>query len=260
MQNKDYIQANKKMWEETAVVHARSCFPQLKEKFSDPSFICLDEIETALLNNIEIKNKNVAHLCCNNGQELISIKRMGAGRCVGFDISKGAIKQARELSKVADADVDFIQTDVYALDSKYSQQFDLIYISVGALGWLPDLNEFFNKCSDLLNGTGTIFIYEMHPMLNMYEPLSEGKIIESYFNPGPFRDEAEPDYLDPTTIVESEAYWFHHKLSNILTSLIECKFSITHFKEYSHDISMIHEKTANSKNPPPMSYTIVASL
>ena len=112
---KDYIEANRKMWNETAAVHAQAVFPDVKEKFVNPEFISLDEIEVSILSKLNIQNKDVVQLCCNNGQELISVKRLGAGRCVGFDISEGAIEQANELSRLPNADVEFILSDIYKI-------------------------------------------------------------------------------------------------------------------------------------------------
>lgn len=48
----------------------------------------LDTIETYHLEKINLVDKAVAQLCCNNGRELLSIKNKGAGYCVGFDIAE----------------------------------------------------------------------------------------------------------------------------------------------------------------------------
>lgn len=114
------------------------------------------------------------------------------------------------------------------------------------VGWLPDIDALFQLVANLLKPSRSLFIYEMHPILNMYQPLTAYSICESYFNRGLFRDESEPDYLD------TETYWFHHNLSDTISAIMQAGLSIQHFKEYTHDVSMIHEKTANSKNPPSM--------
>src|SRR5258708_476228 len=143
MKKINFIQANKLAWEEVAPFHAKQSLQKLLRDFKQPGFSCLDPIETQWLVEINIKGKAVAHLCCNNGQELLSIKNLGAGYCVGFDISENFIEQARQLAQAGHIDCEFIATDVHRIPSTYDKRFDLIYISIGALGWMPDLEAFF---------------------------------------------------------------------------------------------------------------------
>jgi hypothetical protein len=82
-----YTAANRAAWDEVAPVHAQTQMEPLLASFRRPGYSVLDEIETGLLTGLGVETKAVAQLCCNNGRELISIKNMGAGRCVGFDIA-----------------------------------------------------------------------------------------------------------------------------------------------------------------------------
>ena len=65
----------------------------------------------------------------------------------------------------------FLACDVYAVPAEYDAQFDLVYISVGAFGWLPDLTGFLAVCARLLRPGGKLLIYEMHPILDMIEDM-----------------------------------------------------------------------------------------
>jgi len=257
MKNKDYIEANRIMWNETADAHAKTFTKALKEKVLNKDYTSFDEVEDKCFAQINLSGKNVAHLCCNNGIELISVKRAGAARCVGFDISDKAIEQAKELASIANADVKFIRSDVYEIDESYHNQFNLVYITIGAFGWLPDLPKFLSLVKNLLRDNGQIFIYEMHPVLNIFEP-NTTNINYSYFDFGPHKDEAEPDYIDNKVIIEAPAYWFQHTLSDIINGLITQGFTINHFQEYAKDISGIFKELGEQKNLPPMSYSLIA--
>jgi hypothetical protein len=48
-------------------------------------------------------------------------------------------------------------------------------------------------------------------------------------------------------------------LSEILGSLIEHGFNITHFDEYAHDISNRAAFLSEKENRPPMSFSLIAS-
>src|ERR1700751_4349683 len=85
----DYTAANREAWDEAAPIHARRTFDQLLTDFRRPGHSCLDALETRTLRDIGLARKSVVQICCNNGRELLSAKNLGAGRCVGFDISDG---------------------------------------------------------------------------------------------------------------------------------------------------------------------------
>ncbi|HKA55002.1 MAG TPA: class I SAM-dependent methyltransferase, partial [Candidatus Binatia bacterium] len=144
MERSRYTAANRLAWNEAAPIHRRQRFARLLADFRRPGYGCLDAVETAKLREIGLAGKAVAQLCCNNGQELLSIKNLGAGRCVGFDISDDFIAQARELAAAGGIACEFVRTDVYDIPPDYHGAFDLVYITIGALCWMPDLAPFFH--------------------------------------------------------------------------------------------------------------------
>ncbi len=264
MQPGDYIEANRKMWNETAGVHAQFNLSRLQERVKSPDFSTFDEVEKRIFANIDLRDKAVIQLGCNNGRELISVKKAGAGRCVGIDISDNFIAQARQLASSGQVDMDFIRSSVYDLAHDFDGQFDLVYISIGFLGWLPDLNALFGIASRLLKDDGQIFIYEMHPILNMFNA-EKGLVIDtSYFaresggQVEPFVEEASPDYLDPSQLVNAVSYWFPHKLSDVITACLEHHLSLTHFQEYAHDISEVYAQFEHFEKKLPLCYSLVA--
>ncbi len=101
MQIKDYTNANREAWNEVTPKHQAYAKEKLDELFSRSGYIIQNH--EALLNifkTLPIEGKDLIHLCCNNGSELLSIKNMGANRCVGIDICDEAITEARNRSKL----------------------------------------------------------------------------------------------------------------------------------------------------------------
>jgi ubiquinone/menaquinone biosynthesis C-methylase UbiE len=258
MQSSDYIEANRRMWNETADIHAQSHGAALQQRVQAPDFNTFDFVEKRIFEQIDLKGKDVIQLCCNNGRELISVKKAGAGRCVGVDVSDEFIAQGKLLAGLGDVDVDFVRSSVYDLGHHYDGQFDLVYITIGALGWLPDLDAFFAIVSRLLRVDGQLFIYEMHPILNMYEAETGLVIVESYFRNEPLVEEESPDYFDPSQVVKSVSYWFSHKLSDVIGGCLAHGFTLTHFKEYGHDISEVYAAFEHFEKKPPLCYSLVA--
>ena len=258
MQRDEYIEANRRSWNERAGIHGNLHLSQLEQRIQSPDFNTFDDVEQRLFAAIRLKDKAVIQLCCNNGRELLSVKKAGAGRCVGVDLSDEFVARARHLASRAYLDVEFMRASVYDLPVELDASFDLVYITIGALGWLPDLDAFFQIVARLLKPDGQLFIYEMHPILDMFEPRKGLVVQSSYFRTEPFKVESEPDYIDPSQKVESVSYWFPHKLSDVIGGCLAHGLALTHFEEYPHDISMEYAVFEQFEKRPPLSYSLVA--
>jgi ubiquinone/menaquinone biosynthesis C-methylase UbiE len=260
VRRQDYTDANREAWDQAAPVHARQKLDELLPRFAEPGHSCLDAIETAILEGIGIAGKAVAQLCCNNGRELLSVKNLGAGRCVGFDASPAFIDQARRLAAAGAIDCSFVATDAYAIGSEHDARFDLVTITVGVLGWMPDLEAFLSIAARLLRGGGRLFIYEAHPVLGMFEPGDPEPLAlrHSYFRREPFRDTSGLDYWSRQTYDSKPMYWFQHTLAAVIGGCIAQGLAIESFAEYEFDNTNNFGAIENQTIRPPMTYTLVA--
>lgn len=261
MKRSDYTTANRAAWNEVAPIHRQETFERLLESFRQAGYSHLDSIESALLKKIDLTGKDVAQLCCNNGRELLSIKNLGAGRCVGFDISEEFISQARELAKVGSIDCEFVRTDVYDIPKDFTDSFDLIYLSIGAMCWLPDLPRFFDILSALLRPGGWVFVYDVHPMAEMFEPEDESDpphVSNSYFKPDAFKDTSGLDYFGGSRYESLPMYSFLHNLSKVFGCCLDRGFTIRNFCEYQHDISGCFKRYQEQNYGIPLCYTLTA--
>ena len=267
MKRTEYTEANRLAWNEAAHVHAAQNFADLIEKFSTPGFSVLHKPhELERLDPLAFHGQAVAQVCCNNGRELLSIRNLGAGRCVGFDISDEFIAQARKLNVAARQNCEFVQSDAYAIPASYQGKFDLVYLTVGALGWMPDLPSFIYVLVGLLKPGGTLLLYEMHPFLDMLDPVNQAdptnplKLRHSYFKADPFVDTGGLDYYSHQEYESKPQYWFHHKLSDILGAVLKAGLVIKTFDEYPHDISAVFEHLEKLQVNVPMCYVLEACL
>jgi len=258
MKQDDYIAANRAMWNETAGVHASAYVDDLLTRIAAPDFTTFDRVEKAVFADLGLAGKAVAQLSCNNGRELISCKKAGAGRCTGFDISEKFIRQGQHLAAAAGVEAEFVQANVYEIAHDYDATFDIVYVTIGALGWLPELDAYFKVVSRLLKPGGYYFLYEMHPILDMFDADTGLEVKHSYFRTEPYEDEAQPDYMDPHTVVQAKSYWFHHKLSDIIGGCLKNGLSLTRFEEYAHDESEVYRAFEAFEKKPPLSYSLVA--
>ena len=259
MDKKDYIEANKIAWEETAIVHKNIKFDELLKNFSKPGYVLQDQIEKKIFTEqLQVVGKDVIQLCCNNGREILSVKNLGANRCVGIDLTEGFIKQGQELAKVAKQEIELYSMDVYAIPESFHYSFDIVYITIGAITWLPDLYKFMAIISKLLRKGGHLFIYEMHPILYVYDLSKPDPIIPKidYFTTEPYVEKDSEDYYDTTKIISAPMYSFQHTLSEIFSSCIKNNLQIVEFTEHPHDISIVFKILEEYKLP--KSYTLLA--
>jgi len=260
---KIYTEANRAAWNEVMPKHQKVAKEKWDAAFMQSGYVSLSENEVNLLDQIGIKGKSVAHLCCNNGVELLSMKNLGAKTCVGFDISDLAIQEAGERAAKCGIECEYIQADVYEIGPAYENKFDLVYFSSGGLGWLPDLKLLFTIISKMLRKNGVVFIHEIHPYSEMlpfddYENDDILRIIEPYFKSEPYIEHGDLDYVGGTKYSSDKPqYWFVHTLSDIQMALIENQLLIEWFAEYETDISAGHQRIEAAQAGIPLSYILI---
>jgi ubiquinone/menaquinone biosynthesis C-methylase UbiE len=259
MDREGYIAANRAGWEEVAPLHRRQNLADLLEWFSTPGFSLLEEVETRRLTEIGVAGKAVIQVCCNNGRELVSVKNMGAGRCVGVDFAEAFIEQAREINAAAGQDCEFICARVDALPDDLRGQFHVAIVTIGVVIWMPDLDGFFRKVSSLLRSGGTLFIHEQHPILEMIEPGKAEDPVQfrySYFRREPFVEEGGLDYYGGGKYAASAIYAFPQTMAEIVMAGLGAGLTLVQFEERPQHISNTWWNVEAKGPGLPMSYTL----
>ncbi len=246
------------MWNQTAEVYEAQGFDALLAAVRQADFTTFNEVERRVFSSIGLENKDVIQLGCNNGRELISVKKAGAARCVGVDVSENILSQAKQLAQASDQEVEFIHISLYDLNDSYNDAFGVVYVTIGVLGWLPDLPGFFKVVERLLRPGGHLFLYDQHPILGIFDPAQKLVVDSSYFRREPFVEEVLPDYMDPSQTGRATSYWFQHTLSSILTLCLDSSLTITHFEEHAHDLSGTYRAYQDFEHKPPLSYSLTA--
>lgn len=256
-----FIEQNRLAWEKAAAYHKSAEWDSLLQHFSDPTYVAFADWMQDILVPLTIKGKKIVQPCCNNGREIISLQRMGAQASLGLDFSDEFIKMGRNLATHAQAKVEFAACNVLDIPNQYHKNFDVVFISVGTLGWFNDLEAFFAACSKLLVPTGQFWILEMHPILDMFEPGGSPTVtVSSYFRTEPFVENEGLDYIAGIKYESPPTYWFPHRISDILGGLMKQRFDIKQFDELPYEISLSFSQFKNFAGPiPPLSYFLRAA-
>jgi SAM-dependent methyltransferase len=232
----DSAEINRLQWDERAPAHASSPDYHVASFEQDPNYLS-HVVRFDLPRLGDVAGLRGVHLQCHIGTDTISLARLGA-RMTGLDFSPAALTEAREIARVAGADVDFVQSDVYdAVSVLGAERFDLVFTGVGALCWLPDVRRWARTVADLLRPGGRLFIREFHPMLwSLDDERDDDLLVVKY----PYFETPEPDVLeDDSTYVETDGGFTHttihvwnHGFGEIIGGLLEAGMELTAFEEH----------------------------
>jgi SAM-dependent methyltransferase len=259
---KEYTDANRVAWDEAAAKHAAHNNAALFAAAADPGFVSFEGEILHTLQRVGVEAKQVIQLGCNNGRETLSLRNLGAARCVGVDASAEFLAHGREMIRIAgaQAQVELVEADIYELPSKFKDAFDLVLVTVGVISWMPELKAFFEVVRGLLKPGGQLVMEEMHPVLFMYEedPDGGGSVPHySYFGGEVWEETSGLDYYSHEAYDASPNYSFMHRLDEILMATISCDLQLSSFVELDYDISNFCSDLEHSPVKPPLGFVMV---
>ncbi len=157
-----------------------------------------------------------------------------------------------------------MRTDVYDIGDEYYNKFDLVFITIGALAWMPDLEKYFKIVSKMIKPGGNLVIYESHPFTYMFadedeedfDPNLPEKIVYDYFRTEPWICDDGIDYIGGSSYKSKVNYCHSYNISTLLNSIIKSGVRIAEFNEYKHNISSEYSLLEKNKNIP-FSYILV---
>jgi ubiquinone/menaquinone biosynthesis C-methylase UbiE len=224
----DYLALNLVHWNEKVRYHLFSDFYRL-EAFKAGEDV-LNDIEVQGLGSVE--GKSLLHLQCHFGQDTLCWARRGA-RVTGVDFSPAALEAARALADELQLEARFVLSDLYSLPEVLDGQYDVVFASYGAVGWLPDLEQWAAVVRRFLAPGGVFFLAEFHPALMMLDDDFE-RIGYSYFNRGPLVFDVQGTYAQPDAPIRSSACMWNHSLADVIGALLRQGMQLEDFREYDY--------------------------
>lgn len=220
---------NREFWDERVPLHTSSDFYDV-EGFKAGR----EPLETFELEDLgDVSGRSLVHLQCHFGLDTLSWARHGA-RVTGLDFSAPAIEAARKLAADIGVKADFVCADVYdAPEALGGRRFDIVYVNVGAINWLPDIRRWARVVGTLLAPGGVLYMKEVHPFSWVFA--DDDLTVESdYFA-------HRNDYDEPGTYTDPEASTVHnrteewqHPLGEVVNAVIAAGLSIELLGEHDH--------------------------
>lgn len=227
MSSSDSIQVNTQWWNERARLHAISDFYHLQSVIDGE--IRLNEYEIEELG--DVAGKDLVHLQCHLGTETIGWARLGA-KVIGLDFSEEVVSYARTLAHESAVDVEYVQSNVYEAPKVLGEnRFDIVYVNIGSLHWLPDINLWGETVERLLRPEGRLYVNEIHPIASVLADDSP-TFIRNYFDTEQVVWDEDGSYADTNepTRHNQHVIW-DRPLSSVLNAVIRAGLIITNFQE-----------------------------
>ena len=227
----DYIAANRANWDERVPIHFASRFYDVERWLEERPLPRTWEHEVFG----DVAGLDVVHLQCHFGLDTLSLALAGA-RVTGLDFSAAAIDQARSVAsraKLTDR-VRFIEADVLGAAAALAPvQYDLVYVSFGALCWLPDVDAWAGQVAALLRSGGRLFLHDGHPLAWSLAD-DDLRIAHTYFEePEPYVDDAGYTYTDGVELTQNARnYSWNHSIGEIVTAVAHHGLRIVELTEH----------------------------
>jgi SAM-dependent methyltransferase len=243
----EYRQANRRLWNEWAVINARSEFYDVPGFVAGGNTLYPEEIDVIG----DVRGRSLLHLQCHFGMDTLSWARLGA-TVTGADFSEVAIAQAQNLAiQIGAHDARFLCSDLYALGEVLDETFDVVYTSRGVLGWLPDIEGWGRIVGRYLKPGGTFYIHEFHPVFWLWddaENVTELRLRFPYFRgEEPLRLEAKGSYADRKAELENKVnYGWPFTFSDVVNALIGAGLRIDRLDEQRTMRHQLHPLTTQT--------------
>jgi SAM-dependent methyltransferase len=223
-----YTRQNQRAWDEIAAVRAQGQPPA--SFFAGGNCTLPAQVVQAAG---DARGLKVLQLMCATGEDTLSWAALGA-QATGVDISPRQIEIARQKAADSGLPARFFAADVYALPSEIANgEFDLVYLSMGVMVWLPELEGWARACARCLKPGGRMLMYEEHPLAMLLSEIDgQVRVDGDYFSRSkPFLERGWGHFKGGETAVEDK-YEFGWPLGDILTALAQAGLVLERLDEY----------------------------
>lgn len=218
----DALAANRANWDDRVPVHVEHYGLAAFDDSSHLSTVVAADLPVLERFAGPLAGKSLVHLQCHIGTDSVSLARAGAS-VVGVDFSEPAVAAATELAKRTGADARFVLSDVYDAAAAVGAQVDVVYTSIGTIGWIPDLEGWAAQIHALLKPGGVFCFRDAHPSALVLDP-DHPELLTPRFRyfPGPQAERWDDPttYAGPGVIEHSVTYEWPHPVSEIVNALL----------------------------------------
>jgi SAM-dependent methyltransferase len=222
----DATEPNRLHWEALAEVHAG----QNRGYYDADALIAgRDTVEPGVG---DVTGLDVMHLQCHLAYDAVSLARRGA-RVTGVDFSARALTEAAALASRCGVSLELVEASSTDLPSSLHGRFDLVYATIGVLGWIADIDAWMRNVHAVLRPGGRLFLHELHPLYLMFESVEPVELDFPYAFDGPREFDEEGSYADrEAAVAATKTVEFAHSLGEVVTAAIGAGLRVDALQEH----------------------------
>jgi SAM-dependent methyltransferase len=224
MMDAEWREANRAHWDESVGVHLNAPDYDLSAlRAGRGRLTAIEEAELGPVHGLK-----VLHLQCHFGGDSLTLAQRGC-EVVGLDFSHAAIEAARKLAAELGlaARTRFVEADLYDAPRAIPEpaSFDLVFVTWGAITWLPDISRWAQIVANFLKPGGSLYLAEGHPAALVFDDMSRmPNGMPGYFAPYFGREvivlDDPRDYADPSArLANARQYTWLHPLGDVIAGL-----------------------------------------
>jgi SAM-dependent methyltransferase len=229
---------NRLSWDERVEAHWQSAMYQRHVDDLRAGRPCVQDYVLEAVG--DVAGLSLVHLQCHMGMETLSWAKLGAD-AVGLDFSQPAIDKANLLRDELKLNAEFVCANVYDAAETIGRTFDRVFISVGAICWLPDIERWARVVASLLKPGGQLYMNESHPFTDVFEDADKDanpqgiEVKYPYLNAGGIMFDEPGTYADPGARFKHTKSIDHlHTIGSVINALIAAGLVIDGLHESAH--------------------------
>src|SRR5579862_6418751 len=202
MSDNSWRELNRANWDERVPIHlAAPMYDRSRLRAGISRMNAIEETELGSVDGLRL-----LHLQCHFGHDTLMLAQRGA-TVVGLDFSTPAIAAARALADDLGLShrARFVEADLYDAPTAIPEpaSFDRVYVTWGAIPWLPDIAGWARIVAHFLRPGGALYLAEGHPAaLVLDDDAAQSNGLPGFFVPyfhiEPMLFQNTADYADPT--------------------------------------------------------------
>jgi len=231
----NYIETNRLNWDDRAALHATDTTGSYRIDRVLSGGSSLHALEASEIG--DVCGKDIVHLQCHIGLDTLSLKHLGAASVTGLDFSSVAIAAGREFAARAKAEATFVEASVYdAAAALGHRTYDMVFVTWGAIHWLPDISRWAKVVASLLRPGGTLYLLDGHPQMFQHEAV-DGRLSLAHGwrtpHDAPLLFEETHTYTgDTRPLTHKRMYEWFHPLSDIVNALLKAGMALDFLNEH----------------------------
>lgn len=263
-----YVDANRANWDDRVPIHRASSFYDVDGWIEAPRLPRPRELEALG----DVSGLDLVHLQCHLGLDTLAFANAGA-RVTGLDFSSRAISEAEALAQRVGlaGRARFVGADVLgAAEALAPETYDIVYVSLGSLCWLPSVTRWAAQVGALLRPGGRLYLHDVHPLAWALAD-DDLRLEHTYFEePEPFVDDTDATYTDgDDRLANSRSYEWNHSIGEIVTAVVGRGLRVDRLTEHDWTVLprfpwLVQTGDHRWETPPgkprvPLTFTLLAS-